>query len=335
MRKDGRRKLLLASGALLAAPLTSFAQSEQKVRRIGFLSEDTADADWAQSRQRLILESLGRAGYRAGRDIVMEWRFAGEKPVRLRELADDLVRLEVDVLVAWGNQSTHAAAQATRTIPIVMYAYNGNPVHRRLVASLARPGGNVTGTMAFVDIVDMVVKQYELLKQALPSAVRVASLWSSWAPNAEQLVAEMHDRVYKELGLVVVSFVVHNSDEIPSALDRIAAFKPDAIYTATTADVRTRLAEVATFAIRQKLVLTGSGPQAVAAGGLIYYGPDSTHLLDRTVRFVDRILHGAKPADLPVEQLERYELVFNARTARAIGYTLPRTLQLRVDRVIE
>jgi len=331
-----RRRFLAALGVTVAAnPLDCLAQPATRVRRIGLLTTDSSDTDWVKSRQRLIPESLGRAGYQVGRDILIEWRFAAGKLERLSDLADELVRLNVDVLVAWGELATHAAAHATQTIPIVMYAYSGNPVQRGLVASLARPGGNITGTVQWVDVVGQVVKQYQLLKEALGSAARVASLWWPWAPNAEQLVAEMHDRVHKRLGLTVVSFVVHSSDEIPSALDRIAAFKPDALYFLPGGVIGTRLDEVTTFALRQKLVSITPGPHGVEKGGLIYYGPDGNHLVDRTVHFVDRILRGAKPADLPVEQPDKYELVFNAKTARSIVYTLPPVLKLRVDRVIE
>ncbi|MEK6243424.1 MAG: ABC transporter substrate-binding protein [Pseudomonadota bacterium] len=328
----------MALGATVVAnPLDCLAQPVTRVRRIGILAPGSAGASVVPDFRRVLYGSLGRAGYEIGRDIFVEWRFAEGKLERLSELADDLVRLNVDVIVAWNDLATEAAARATRTIPIVMYAYNEDPVKRGLAASLARPGGNVTGAMWFVDLVNQIVKTYEVLKLAVPSAVRVASLWSPWIarPKAEEQVAEIHDRVKRAFGMVVTSFVVDKSEEIPSALDRISAFKPDALFISSTTAITPRSGEIAAFAIRQKLVLIGSGPQVVTAGGLLYFGPDRPHVIDRTVSFVDRILRGAKPGDLPIEQPAKFELVFNARTARAIGYSPPPELRLRIDRVIE
>lgn len=331
-----RRFLAALTATTVASPIRSIAQQALRPPRIGFLSEGSTLEFLVQNRQRLMVESFGRAGYQVGRDIVIEWRFAEGKRERLRELADELISLKVDVLIASPSYAVHTAVRATQTIPIVMFGYDSNPVQEGLIASLARPGGNVTGTVWFADVVGIVVKQFEMLKQALPSAVTVASLWAPWGPaNAEELVAEIRDRVYKSFGFVFVDFVVHNSDEIPSLLNRIAAMKPDALYVGFAAAIRPRYAEIAAFATRQKLVSLVAVPLAVTQGGLMYYGPDSVHVLNRTVHYVVRILRGAKPADLPVEQPDKYELLFNARTARAIGYTLSPALQLRVDRVIE
>lgn len=329
-----RRHLLAALGAgVLTAPLAAFPQQPPKVPRIGFLSLDAAGADIGRQQQQFMQEALGRAGYRIGKDLVVEWRFSEGRVERLPRLAEELVRLRVDVIVAVSSaEATLAAMGATRTIPIVMHYFPGDPVERGVVASFARPGGNVTGTTYAIG--DMFAKQYQLLKEAVPSAARVAALWRPWEPGSRG-DAEFRERIRKTLGIVITDFHVSSPDEIPLTLQHIAAFKPDALYVLTDPVVRARLGEITAFAIEQRLVTIGSGVNFVRVGGLLYYGPDVRYAFGQTASLIDRILRGANPADLPVEQPTKYELVINAKTARAIGYKTPLALQMRVDRVIE
>ena len=335
MDQVGRRRFVTALGATaLANSLVSLAQRTSKVPRIGILMFYAAETEAGRIRRRWVQESLTRLGYTVGTDVFIEWRHHEDRPERISKFVDEFVRLKLDVIVAWGSADTHAAARATKTIPIVMLSYGGDPVKMGLAASLARPGGNVTGNQWFVDLTDLVVKRYEILRQAVPAAARIASMWTPWTPNPSdsfRIVDEINHRVRKGFGWVVTDFVVPSPEEVPAVLDRIAAFKPDALYVGYLA----RLPEITTFAIQQKLVTIGHSPSVAQEGGLLFYGPDSSHLVYRAMSFVDRILRGAKPGNLPIEQPLKYQLIFNAKTARAIGYTLPPDLQLRVTQVIE
>jgi len=331
-----RRHFLVALGATaLASPLPCLAQHSPRAKRIGVLALDRAEAGWVRTRQRWVLDSLTSAGYIVGKDVLVEWRFAEGNKERLPGLAEDLVHLKVDAIVAWNDVSVNAASQATRDIPIVMYAYTADPVDRGLAASLAHPGGNVTGTRSHVDLDDQVVKQYQILKLALPGARRVASMWYPWYPEAHRQVANHNSRVQREVGLVVTSFVVENGDQISSALARIAEFKPDAIYVAMLPVIRARVDEVVAFTREHKLVSMGSGTPWTEEGGLMTYAIDIRHMMERTMSFVIRILRGAKAGDLPIEEPSRFELLFNQQTARAIGYQPTQELSVLIDRVIE
>lgn len=333
-----RRRALVALGtAVLATPLSGLAQRSAGVKRIGVLTLEGVDSNLARRRQSWMHESLGRFGWDVGRNIAMEWIFAERKRENLPLFAHKLVRRNVDVIVAILNPAIHEAARATKTIPVVMYAYNGDPVKSGLISSLARPGGNVTGTLRWVDLVEQVSKQYEMLRLAAPAAIRVASLWEPWTVESEahKVADAVRDRVKKTLGFVVTDFVVHDAEDIAPTLDRISEFKPDALFVANLPLIRAHYGVITAFAKRQRLISSSTGAQWVHEGGLMYYGPDVRHELDRMVSFVDRILRGANPGDLAVEQPAKFEFVFNARTARRIGYTLPQELQLRVDHVVE
>jgi putative ABC transport system substrate-binding protein len=330
-----RRHLLAALGAgALTASFASLAQQPKKTWRVGVLSLDAAAAGIGKQQQQFLRDALSRAGFSVGKDLLLEWRFAEGKIERLPQLADGLVRLNVDVIVVLTSvEATIAAKQATRRVPIVMHNFPGDPLELGVVTSLAHPGGNVTGT-TWADPSDVISKEYQILKEAAPATIRVASLWNPAIPGAERVAAAVGERT-KMLGMVITDFVASNPNEIPSALERIAAFKPDALFVSTDAVIRGRLGEIAAFAMRQKLVTITSGLIGVREGLLLYYGPDIPHTFNRTASFVDRVLHGASPADLAVEQPDKYELVMNAKTAHAIGYKIPPALQMRINRVIE
>ena len=329
-----RRQFLAAVGTTaFAGPFVCLGQQTPKVSRIGVLSQDSSAALIARQQREFLYDSLSRAGYKTGKNIVIEWRFAEGKVEQLAQLANELVRSNVDVIIAVSSvEATLAAKTAARNKPVVMHYFPGDPVQLDVVATLARPNSNVTGTM-YADASEIFAKQYNLLKEAAPATVRVAALFDRTVPHlfdqarfTEQLNA---------LGMVMTEFPISHSEETPAALQRIAALKPDALFVNTTAAVRVRLTEIVTFAIHRKLITMSNGLSGVREGLLLYYGPHVSHVWDRTVSFVDRILRGAPPKDLPVEQPAKYEFVFNAKTARAIGYALPPALLLRVDRILE
>jgi putative ABC transport system substrate-binding protein len=325
-----RRRFLVATGTLLAASL-AHGQPTQKVRRIGYLSPEVAESEPGRRNQGLIRESLRRIGYEEGRNLIVDWRFAGAKPDRLDELAQDLVRRDVELIVAFTNSPVLAAKRASRTVPIVMFI-GVLPVELGIIESLAHPGGQVTGTVWTSP--ETPGKIVQILKEAAPGATRVAALWNPSAVN--KIYLSEHRRAAQSLGMTYQYFDVARAEEIPAGLKRIASSRVDALYVMyDPAVIGTRLREIASFAIEHKLVSIGSARAVVSTGGLLYYGPMASDIADQTADYVDRILRGAKPADLPVQTPRKYELVINARTARAIGYTIPPALALRADELID
>lgn len=326
-----RRQFLISTGALLAAPLAR-AQQSMKVRRIGYLSPEVAESEPGRRNQRLIRESLRRVGYEEGRNLAIEWRFAEGKPDRLDELARDLVRRDVELIVTFTDAPIDAVKRASHTIPVVMFI-GTVPVERGFIESLARPGGNVTGTVWMSP--ETSGKTLQILKEAVPGAVRIALL-----RNPSTLLNKVSEsdqrRAAQALGMTYQYFDVTRAEEISAVLERIAASRPDALNVLYDPAVTgSRLSEIASFAIRRKLVSIGSARAVVNTGALLYYGPVASDIADQTAGYVDRILHGAKPADLPVQMPRKYELVINAKTARAIGFKIPAALALRADEIIE
>lgn len=326
-----RRKFLFATGALLATSLAHGQQTE-KVRRIGYLSPEVAESEPGRRNQRLLRESLRRVGYEEGRNLTIEWRFAESKPDRLDELAQDLVRRDVELIVAFTNAPILAAKRASHTVPIVMFI-GVVPVELGIVDSLARPGGQVTGTVWTSP--EMPGKVAQILKEAAPGVVRVAVLWNPSLP-VNKIYASEQQRAAQTLRMTYQYFDVTRAEEIPAVLKRIAASRADALLVMyDPAVIGSRLREIASFAIEHKSVSIGSAKAVVNTGGLLYYGPVASDIADQTASYVDRILRGAKPADLPVQMPRKYELVINAKTARAIGYKIPPALALRADEIID
>ena len=325
-----RRKFLFATAALLAASLAHGQQTE-KVRRIGYLSPEAAESEQGRRNQGLLRESLRRVGYEEGRNLTIEWRFAEGKPDRLDELAQDLVRRDVELIVALTNAPILAAQRASPTIPVVMFI-GVVPVELGIVESLARPGGQVTGTVWTSP--EMPGKVAQILKEAAPGAARVALLWNPSPGN--KVYESEQQRAARTLGMTYQYFDVTRAEEVPAVLKRIAASRADALLVwYDPAVVGSRMREIAAFAIKHKLVSIGSARAVVNTGGLLYYGPMASDIADQTAGYVDRILRGAKPADLPVQMPRKYELVINAKTARAIGYKIPPVLALRADETID
>ena len=326
-----RRKFLLALSALLAATRAR-GQQTPKLRRIGYLSSEVAESEPGRRNQRLLRDSLRRAGYEEGKNLTIEWRFAEGKLERLDGLAKDLVRHDVELIVAFTNNPVIAAKRASPTIPIVMFI-GVTPVELGMVESLARPGGNVTGTVWTSP--EMPGKMLQILKEAVPGAVRIASLENPAIPS-NQIYRPERDRAAQILGMTLDNFEVTRPEEVPVALKRIAASRPDALHVNyDTAVIGSRLSEIASFAIQHRLVSIGSARAVVNAGALLYYGPVASDIADQTAGYVDRILRGAKPIDLPIQLPRKFEFVINAKTAHEIGYKIPTALLLRADEVIK
>jgi putative ABC transport system substrate-binding protein len=325
-----RRRFVAIVGSALAAPLVR-AQQPAKVRRIGVLAVGVSTAEQQQWAQLYFLKLLREAGYEDGRNALIEWRYAEGDVARLPALADELIRLNVEVLVASFNQSIAAAKRATRTIPVVMLNAV-SPVEQGFIDSLGRPGGNITGTAWSSP--ETVGKILQVLKEAAPRTTRLAILGNpdfSGLKNATDSAAQAGAK----LGMSVQFFEARRPDEIGPALEKVAASKSQALFAAVDTILLSGLRNIAEFAQKRKLPSISTASPYVDVGGLLYYGPDLTELAERTVSYVTRILGGAKPAELPVELPSKYQLIINKKTASAIGHKIPPSLLLRADRVIE
>jgi putative ABC transport system substrate-binding protein len=328
----GRRRVLLAAGALAAAPLGTGAQAPEKIRRIGYLSGLPATHGRAVWIREMLGTKLKAVGYDVNRNLVVEWRWGNGDPARLPALAEDLVRRDVETIIASSNAEIGAAMRATREIPIVML-YGIAPVEVGFIDSLARPGGNVTGT-AWASP-ETFAKSLQILQEAKPSARRIAVLGDPTTPGMARFRAE-NDRAARALGLTLERFDAVGPEQVPAALERIAASRPDAFYLAISPALEARLREIEAFVLREKLVsISPSIVFVLDGGGLLSYSPIPRELLERAVTHIDRILRGAKPGDLPVDLPTNFSLVISARTARAIGFSVPASLLVRADRVIE
>jgi putative ABC transport system substrate-binding protein len=327
---NNRRKLLVALGVgALAAPLTSFAQQKGKVWRIGFLGAATASG--IAGLVDALRAGLRDLGYVEGKNLVIEFRWADGKYERLPDLAAELVRLKVEVIVTAGPPGILAAKSATTTIPIVM-AQSADPVALGFVASLARPGGNITGMASFGP--EGAAKRLELLKDAFPRTRQVAVLLNPDNSGNIRLAFPAMEVTAKSLKLELQPFRVRGSGEFDSAFAAMAKRRVDAVVTTDDGLYIANAGAIANLAVKTRL--PSAGPIEFAeAGGLMAYGANRRDLFRRAVYFVDRILKGAKPADLPVEQATRFETVLNMKTAKALGIQFPQAVLARADRVIE
>jgi len=322
-----RRVLVALVLVLVGAPLVAGAPPQTRLVRVGFLSALSQGTDPMRP---ALTQGLGEVGYAEGQNLVVETRYAEGRFERLPELAAELVRARCDVIVAAVTQASLAARDATATIPIVMIGV-ADPVAAGLVASLARPGGNVTGTSgAFTQIVG---KQMELLKETFPDATRVAVLWNPANPVYQALQlreAQIAARVLRvELQLVDA----RTRADLERAVAAIASRRPllivgDPLFSAH----RSRIIELATA---RRIPIAASVREYAEAGALLAYAPSFADMSRRSAVYVDRILKGAKPGDLPVEEPTAFELVVNLRAARALGVAVPRPLLLRASHVIE
>lgn len=324
-----RRSLMLSGVVLIAIPSRLFAQSSpSKVRRIGYLS-----AEPESQGNKGFSDVLQEFGYKEGENLVIEWRWGNRNSETLMAHAADLVDRRVELIVGFANGETKAVMRATRTIPIVML-WSGSPVEDGLVKSLARPEGNVTGTTYFEP--EMLVRSFHLLREVRPSMRRTAVLWSSSAEYITyRLGMEQVDRLASSLGVQLEYFEVTKTEELPSVLKRISESRADALFFMQAPVFYYRAPEITAMALERKLPSIGSVPFWIDRGGLLAYTPDTAKILRRAASFVDRILRGAKPAELPIEQPDRYLLGVNMKTAKAIGVDVPKAVLLQAERIIE
>jgi len=322
-----REFITLLGGPAVAWPLAARAQLAEKRYVVGMLNAGTASVLSAV----VFPDALRELGWIEGQNVVIERRFAENRVERLPELAAELVRLNVDVIVGIGTLAPLAAKRATTTIPIVMTAA-GDPLGSGLVASLARPGGNVTGMSLMAP--DLGGKRLELLKEVLPRLSRVAVLWDAANPYAA-LVFKETQGAGRTLGIEVQSLEVRGPDDFDGAFEALRRQRPDALITVEDPLTLTHQNRIANFAAGQLLPTLHGFKEDVAAGALMSYGANLADLFRRAAGYVDKILKGAKPADLPVQQPTKFDLVINLTTAKALGLTIPDKLLALADEVIE
>ena len=330
---NNRRKLVIALGAgALAAPLTCFAQQAAKVARIGHLSPNLAASPHLRD---AFLQGLRDLGYVEGRNVVIEYRDAEGKLERLPALATELVALKVDVILAEGGTlGPRVAMQATRTIPIVIAAA-GDPVGSGLVTSLARPGGNVTGLSNLN--AELVGKRLELLKQAVPGVARVAILRQPGAlgERTAKDMLEAVDVAARALGVQPQFIEARGPDEFARAFSDMTRARAGALTMLPSALFLREHRRLVGLAAKNRLPAVYSAREFVDAGGLMSYGANQPDLFRRAATYVDKILKGAKPGDLPVEEPTKYELTINLKAAKALGLTIPQSVLMRADEVIK
>ena len=330
---DRRAFIAAVTGSLLSAPLAAEAQQAARSVRIGFLALDMAGSN-PRDRE-AFLQGLRDLDYVEGRNLLIEYRDAKGKPERFRALAAELVALKVDVIVASGGTlGALAAKQATTTIPVVFGAV-GDPVSEGIVASLARPGGNVTGLSVVSS--ELVVKSLELLKQAAPEVNRVALLLKpdSMPVRARKSRVEAAEVAARSLGMRLQVVEARGPEDFDGAFSDMTRAHAGALAVWATPVFDAHRQRLVDLAARNRLPAVYSFRRYVESGGLMSYGPDLPDLFRRAATYVDKILKGAKPGDLPVEQPTKFELVINLKTANALGLTIPPSLLQRADQVIE
>jgi len=323
---------ILVVVVLLALGVTSEAQQPKKVPRIGYLS--SSDPASESIRSEPIRAALRERGYIEGQNIAIEYRYAERKVDRAPELAAELMRLKVDIIVvAAGPPAIRAAKNATKTIPIVMVGSPDDPVEDGLVESLARPGGNVTGLTLLSR--ELGGKRLELLKEAVPKVARVAVFYNPTVPAAALDVKEVLPGASRALGLTIQPWEVRATDDFDRVFAALNKQRPDGLYVTTGPLMFANQKRIAGFALKSRLPSMYARREAVEAGGLMSYGADIADSYRRVAYFVDRILKGAKPAELPVEQPTKFEFVINLKTAKQIGLTIPPDVLARATKLIK
>jgi len=331
--KDMKKKITVLSlcAVLFALCVSASAQQPKKAFRIGYLS--SADPATDSPRAAGIRLALRELGYIEGQNIAIEYRYAERKRDRYPELTAELVRLKVDIIVvAGGPAPIRAAMNATRTIPIVMTGQGRDPVKAGLVASLARPGGNVTGLTNFSR--ELGGKRLELLKEAVPKLARVAVLYDPAIPQSLHEVKELLPADARALKLTIQFWEIRAVDDFEKVFAALNKQRPDGLYVTGSPLMGANRKRIADFAIKSRLPSVSSRAY-VDAGGLMSYGADLADSYRRIAIYVDRILKGAKPADMPVEQPTKFELVINLKTAKQIDLMIPQKVLARADKVIK
>ena len=314
---------------ILCAVHTAEPQQPKKVPRIGYLGANPRSTNPA--RIDAFRQGLRELGYTEGKNIIIEWRFAEANPDRLRTFAAELVRLPVEIIVTAGPVSTRSAKQATAAIPIVM-AFDEDPVGSGFAASLARPGGNITG-LATLDP-ELRGKQLELLREIVPKLSHVAVLGNATQPGSPQALREIN--IASDAFRVQLQYLeIQAPKDIETAFQAASKEHADAVLVLSTAILFSQRRQVADLAVKSRLSAIYNRPEYVEDGGLVFYGPSYTDLFRRAATYVDKILKGAKPADLPVEQPTKFEFIVNLKAAKQIGLTIPPNVLVRADRVIK
>jgi len=327
-----RAFLSTVAGSLLAAPVNALtAQPREKVPRVGYLTAGSRSDQGRQRRFEAFRQGLRELGYVEGQNIAIESRWAEGKDDQYPVLAADLVRLKVDVIVAVGGAATKAAQQATTTIPIVMSLVN-DPLGSGLVPSLARPGGNVTGISLMSP--ELVGKQLGVLKEMVPKVSRVALLRNPANPASGPQLREA-EAAARTLGVRLQTLEARNPQEIDSAFAAMTRERAGALVVLTDSIFTNQRRQIAELAAERRLPAVYGNTEHAEAGGLVAYGANFLDLERRAATYVDKILKGAKPADLPVEQSTKFELVINLKTAKTLGLSIPASLLSRADEVIQ
>jgi putative ABC transport system substrate-binding protein len=323
-----REFITLLGGAAAAWPLAAAAQQPAKLPTIGFLGSNTSSgqSQWTSA----FVQRLRELGWIEGRTVAIEYRFAEGRFERSPEFATEFIRLKVDIIVTNSNPNIVAVKQATSIIPVV-FAAAGDPVGNGLVASLARPGGNITGLSLMAP--DLVGKRLALLREALPGVRRLATLANVGYSAAVQEAGEVA-AVGRTLGIEVATVELRQGEDFAPAIEALKG-RADALYISTDPFLNINRNRISALALGARLPTMSGVREYVEAGGLMSYGPSFSDLFRRAGDYVDKILRGAKPADIPVEQPTKFEFVINLKTAKALGLTVPPMLLARADEVIE
>src|SRR6516165_7479444 len=318
----------VVTGSAMAWPLAAHAQQAAKLPTIGFLGAN--NASFAMASIDAFVQRLRELGWIENRTVAIEYRWAVGRDARFTEIAAEFVRLKADVILTYATPSSIAAQKATAVIPIV-FAAAGDPVGTGLVASLARPGGNITGLS--IQQTDLASKRLEMLREVLPGLRTVAILVNIGSPNSVLEMGEAQAAA-RTLGLAVVTSEVQRAEDIAPAFDALKG-RADGLYVCSSPLLSTNRIRVNTLALGVRLPTVHGFREWVETGGLMSYGPNFPDLFRRAGDYVDKILRGAKPADIPVEQPTKFDLVINLTTAKALGLTIPPTLLALTDEVIE
>jgi putative ABC transport system substrate-binding protein len=329
-----RRQIIIALGAGVATtawPLLLGAQQPGRMRRIGILLGVAADDAEFKRRVAAMAQALAESGWAEGRTIAIEFRYAAGKTERLPALAAELVKANVDVIVTQGGESIDAARKASATLPIVM-ASVGDAVGQGIIASLAHPGGNVTGLSLFAT--EQGAKRLQLIKEIAPGLTRVAAIWH-WNAAGHHLQMKEIESAARVLKIAVKSLPLRSADDIDAAYRSAKQSGAQAVITMEDPFIQFHRVRIVELAMQQRIPVMGEFSAITLAGGLMSYGPDQIDMWRRAASYVDKILKGARPADLPVEQPTKFELVINRKTAKTLGIKIPNSILVRADKVIE
>jgi ABC-type uncharacterized transport system substrate-binding protein len=317
---DRRAFIGTLTGSLLAAPLATDAQQADKVWRVGLAVANPALRD-------ALVAGLQELGYHEGRNIAIDWR---QGPAGETRSIEDLVRLKHDCLVLPGQLRWELGRKLTSTIPIISIDLESDPVASGFVASFARPGGNVTGI--FMDLPELAGKEIQLFREAIPALARLAVLWDERQGDAQLRAAQ---GAAKTTGTYLVPIAIRADADLENAVSRAMRSRPQALLVLSGPVIYAHRTRIVESAIRNRLPSASVQPELAEAGGLLGYGPNLAELFRQAARYVDRVVKGARPADLPIERPSRFQLLVNLKTAKALGLTIPPSLLQRADQVIE